>query len=170
MNKSNPKESKLFTLRNLQINNISSCENLKCFIKSQLSNDIVEGPFDVGVLQGNLAVSFRSTEDIKEAWEQLRAGKNTTLWCDGMASGKKKRSHDYDTDNEEDIEKKKPKKRKKKEDDREEKVEKLVEGLKAKHGTTYTPIQFRIWAEMIAGGVHISQDEPPHTTFFNLVL
>ena len=46
-------------------------------IKSQLSDDIIKGPFDVGVVQNNSsAVSFRSAEDIAEFWEYLRNGKN----------------------------------------------------------------------------------------------
>ena len=165
VNKKNSKEFKLFTLRNVKESDIISCENLKSLIRSQLYDDITKGSFDVGVVQSNSSVSFRSVEDLKEVWEQLCAGKNVTLWCDGMASNKKKRSRDCDTEEEEEYEKRKCKKSKKK--DREEEVEELLEGLKAKHGTVYTPMQFRIWAEMIAGGVHISQDEPPCTTMFN---
>ena len=42
--------------------------------------------FDDGFMQSNSAVSFRSTEDLAEVWEQLRMGKNITLWCHGMIS------------------------------------------------------------------------------------
>ena len=31
----------------------------------------------------------------------------------------------------------------------------------------YTPMQFRICAEMIIGGIHASHDEPPSTTMFS---
>ena len=41
-------------------------------IKSQLQNDIIDDSFDVGFMQSNSAVSFRSTEDLAEVWEQLR--------------------------------------------------------------------------------------------------
>ena len=36
-----------------------------------------------------------------------------------------------------------------------------VTSLKSKHGSLYTPMQFRIWAEMIVGEVHTSHDVPP---------
>lgn len=164
VNREKAKECKIFTLRNIKQNDITSCKNLKSLIKSQLCGDIIDGSFDVGVMQNNSAVSFRSAEDLTEIWEQLLVGKSITLWCDGMTSSRnKKRSCD---ELEEESEKRKSKKRKK-DTTREEQVEELIEGLKVKHGTAYTPMQFRIWAEMIAGGVHVSHDEPPSTTMFN---
>ncbi len=123
-------------------------------------------------MQSNSAVSFRSKGGM---WEQLRSGKNITLWCDGMVSmsmsSRKKRKRPCESDLEEDIDEKKEKKSKKKKKDanREDKVE---EELKAKHGKAYTPMQFRIWAEMIVGAEFIlakmSHHQPPCLTELGL--
>ena len=144
---------------------VDSCESLKSVIKLQLLNDIIDDSFDVGFIQSNSAVSFRSTEDLAEVWEQLRMG---TLWCDGMISmaPNKKRKCPSAGDDEE-IPDKKKSKRGTKDTTREDQVEELLEALKAKHGKIYTPMQFRIWAEMIFGRIHASHDEPPSTTMFS---
>jgi hypothetical protein len=43
----------------------------------------------------------------------------------------------------------------------------MVQKLKAKHGdTAFTQMQYRIWSEMIVGGLHPSQNEHPETTMF----
>lgn len=39
--------------------------------------------------------------------------------------------------------------------------------LEVKHGKLYTPMPFKIGAEMNVGGVHISLDDPPSSTLFN---
>ena len=39
-------------------------------------------------------------------------------------------------------------------------MEELLEALRAKDGKVYTPMQFRIWAEMIIAGIHACHDEP----------
>lgn len=44
---------------------------------------------------------------------------------------------------------------------KEDEVQELVESLKEKHNSTFTQMQYRIWAEMIAGGLHGSMDDPP---------
>jgi len=39
--------------------------------------------------------------------------------------------------------------------------------LKKSHGEIYTPMEYRIWGEMISGGVHRSMTDPPKTAMFN---
>ena len=34
------------------------------------------------------------------------------------------------------------------------------------HGSNYTPMQYRIWAEMATSGMHCCMDNPPNTTMF----
>lgn len=137
--------------------------SLKSLIRSQLSHDIVDGSFDVGFMQSsNSAVRFRNAEDLAEIWKQLHEGKNITLWCDGMVSKKKGKKHPTSSDSEEEK-----RQEKKGHSQRRKKVEEVVQGLKAKHGNNaYTHMQFRIWSEMIIGGVHASHDEPLSTTMF----
>jgi hypothetical protein len=162
------KESKVFALRNIKPNEITSCDSLKSVIRCQLSDDIVKGSFDVGVVQNSSsAVSFRSAEDVAETWEHLRTGKKVTLWCDGMLSSKKRKRKcpDEESENEEEYEIE-AKSKKKKESMRADKVDDVVKALKAQHGSLYTPMQFRIWADMIVGDMHTSSEEPPSSTMF----
>ena len=51
---------------------------------------------------------------------------------------------------------------------RDYKVKCCIEELKEKHGqTTYTCMQYRIWAELLSGGVYSSTSEAPtHSTMF----
>lgn len=89
--------------------------------------------------------------------------KNITLWCDGMISSKKRKKDSPDTEDEENE----PRVKKSKATSaREDKVDDLVESLKSKHGNSCSPMQFRIWAEMVVGGVHTSHDVPPSNTMF----
>lgn len=67
------KNQNFLRLEMLKPCDVISCENLRSLIKSQLSQDIVKGSFDVGIVQNSTsAVSFRSPEDITEIWEQVR--------------------------------------------------------------------------------------------------
>ena len=49
----------------------------------------------------------------------------------------------------------------KKKKDRDEKVQKIVDDLKSKHGLKYTMLQLRIWAELISSGLYTNSSEPP---------
>lgn len=172
--KGKPKESKMFTLRNLDPNRIVSCKDLMREIQVQLSEDMTGSTFDVGFIQGNSAVSIRSNKDLVEIWDLVQKGKNIVLWCDGIVLAKenrkenRKRSARVDSDDDSEIEQKRRSKKKKKDDSViEDQVEEIVQKLKAKHGTTtYTQMQYRIWSEMIVGGIHVSQNEHPETTMF----
>ena len=57
-------------------------------------------------------------------------------------------------------------KRSKKQEEREDKVRDTLKELKDKHGNSFSPMQFRIWSEMIAGELHSSLNEPPSTSMF----
>ena len=49
---------------------------------------------------------------------------------------------------------------------KDEEVQKLVESLTKKHGSSFTTMQMRIWAEMISAGLHSDSDNPPSTSMF----
>lgn len=178
--KENKKESKTFTLRNVDSSVVTSCVTLKALIKAQLKGD-VEKDFDIGYQHNNSVVSIRSADDLLEVWSNIRQGKNVTLWCDGLktvdAVIRHKRPANAtevpdEDDDDQDVSRKKPttakpKKKKKNEGAEAEAVESIVEKLKDLHRESgYTPMQFRIWAEMHNGGLHPSLDEPPKTTMF----
>ena len=101
-------------------------------------------------------------------WSELRSTAKLVLWCDGLqgessAKCKQKRGHGCESD---DDEQGATKKRKTKSQDKEEQVQDIVDTLKEKHGSKFTVMQLRIWAEMIAGSIHMSTDDPPGTSMF----
>ena len=164
------KEPKTSTLRDVRPEFMTSCAAVKRLIKAQLSQDITEDDFDIGYLQGNTVVSIRSKADL-ELWEGLRKGFNTTMWCDGMngpAAQNSSLGRKRSTQDDEEAQKNKEKKKKKKKDDesKEEKVEKTIQTLQDKHGKEFTPMQYRIWAEMHVGGYQPSLDEAPSNSMF----
>lgn len=155
------KNSKTFTLRNVSTATVTSVDGLKDLIKTQLLGEVAN-KFDLGYMHGSSVVSLRSKEDILEVWSNVNKGANIILWCDGLLKTNK-RVRDYtSSEEEEEIGKAK---RKKKGVEREERVEMILKELKQRHGeSAYTPMQYRVWAEMSVGGVHISTETPP-TTF-----
>ena len=95
------------------------------------------------------------------------------LWCDGLSDiSKRKRSLTVDeneSDEDHEPEKRSSSKKKKRslaQEEREEKVQNTIDQLKEKHGSTYTPMQMRIWSEMIVGGIHATLDDPPVSSTF----
>jgi hypothetical protein len=40
----------------------------------------------------------------------------------------------------------------------------LIDELKDKHVNNFSPMQYRIWGELIVGGQHVSMDEAPEKT------
>ena len=155
------KEFRNFTLRNLDTEVINCCEELKREVRSQLEEDVTTGDFDVGYVQGtNKVIRIRSRLDIQEFWQNFRKG-NLILWCDGLSKSTSKRSDDTEPTS------KKRKLKPTKDSTKDEEVQKVVEKLMTKHGTNFTTMQLRIWAEMINGGLHSSYDNPPTTSMFS---
>ena len=146
---------KTFTIRNIDISKIKSLCDLKSLIKDNFKEDI-RPVFDVGYIQGSSVIRIRSKEDLAEMWSEVRKSKNTNLWCDGLIEDSKKNSRKRKlvlSDDEESDEGGKPRKKQKDTD------EKVFDELQRKHGQKYTPLQLRIWAELIAGRVYNDMDE-----------
>ena len=51
-------------------------------------------------------------------------------------------------------------------EDKQEMVDDTVNELRSKHGTKFTSLQYRVWAETILSGSHESLDDPPRGSFF----
>ena len=157
------KGSKLFTLRGLDTGKLMSCDKGKHTILDQLED--VKDDFDVGlVVQGNV-IAIRSVHDLKEFWSDVKSGKKVMLWCNGLRETTNKRKQS-DVSDSESLPAKKPKKTILSSEEREEQVMDTIEGLREKHGSAYTPMWFKIWSEMLVGGIHSSLDEPPSSTMF----
>ena len=83
--KGSKKESKMFTLRNIDtaIKLYTSLSILEGVIREQLGDEICQGSFDMGYLRGSNTVTLRNKEDIIEVWANIKNRKNM-MWCDGL--------------------------------------------------------------------------------------
>ena len=164
------KEPKTFTLRNIDTIEVCSSDKLKHVIKTQLKDDIVmnEEDFEVGVFQGTNIVSIRSKEDMMDVCKDMKKGDKIVLWCDGLRTLKRKRRETPQTDEDDSDESRTSlkTKRAKKAEEREDKVHDTIKKLKAKHGSLFSPMQLRIWSEMVVGEIYSRLDEPPSTSMF----
>lgn len=171
------KESaKSFILRSIDCSKVISCGDLKGVIQQQLKQDVISGDFDVGYVQGTNVIRVRSRQDIQEMWPEVVKGK-IMLWCDGLrgnktSAGRLKRKlsefegEELDDDDEDPLFGTTKKKRQPATRSKEGEVQEYVDSLKGKHGTTFTPMQLRIWGEMMVSGLHNSTDDPPNTSMF----
>lgn len=94
------------------------------------------------------------------------------MWCNGLKPADElKPADDHDgSDIDDAIDELKPSKKKKSKkskdvDEINEAVDASVKDLKKLH-PGYTPMQYRIWAEMLNGGTHCSMDNPPTSSMF----
>ena len=138
---------------------VSSCEDLKAAME-----DITSKDFDVGYLQGSKVIRLRSKEDLLEVWGYINVpNSKTTLWCGlesegaSKAGGGSKRRCEPDSDDDMPV---KSGKKSQQSGWRKEEVQDIVDTLCEKHGSNYTPMQLRIWGEMIDGGLHNDTDHP----------
>ena len=152
---------------------MKTCDHLKTLIRAQLQDDIQRtGDFDVGYLQNSTVVSLRSPEDIQEIWSSMIKGTKVTLWCDGLRSravtgtkSRKRRPKD-DSSDESDVDCLEKPKKKTKEEEKDDRVQKIIEDLQTKYDKTYTPMQYRIWNEMIVGGISKGMEDIPTNPLF----
>lgn len=173
--KSTKHTPKTFTLRDVDIASINSRSQLRKVIKEQLQDDLVK-EFDVGYYEGSTVVSIRSPRDLAEVWNNLKAGKKVTLWCDGLkeeecGKNKKRKRVEVTVDSEESDEEeadfqKRSGNKKHKYKLKDKKLEKIVADLKEKHGSTYTALQYRIWAELVDSEL-ANASEPPENSMFS---
>lgn len=181
--KGNKKDSKIFTLRNINPGDVSSVDKLEQVIRDQLHDDISRSDFEVGYLQGSNVVTIRNKDDLVEVWSNVKKGTKVILWCDGLkkksASGGKN-GQELTEDDEEiqevrrrrkraksDEEDGQIRKKRKKNEDKDKKVQATIDLLNENHGDkAYTPMQYRVWTEMHLGGVHPSFDTPPTSSMF----
>jgi len=82
--KGRKKDSKKFTLRNINPDKVSTTHKLECVIRDQLFDEISRSSFDIGYIQGSHTVTIRSKEDLLEVWSNMKKSSNIILWCDGL--------------------------------------------------------------------------------------
>ena len=93
-------------------------------------------------------------------WSCVACERVLTPSSGGLVTEQSKTSRHSDSDDEQ-----RPTKKTKKEE-KDSAVRKCIEDLNAAHTEKYTPMQYRIWAEMKSGGLHDSMITPPATSMF----
>jgi len=71
---------KTFTLRDVNVSQVITRDQLKRVIKLQLAGDVTDD-FDVGYYQATTVVSIRSPQDSMEVWNDVKKGVKVILWC-----------------------------------------------------------------------------------------
>ena len=159
----------MFTLRNIDVVKVDTRDKLKEVIKFQLDNDLVEH-FHVGYYQGTTVVSIRSSQDLKEIWQEMRSGTKVVLWCDGLREHEnfRKRKHNTAFSDDSDSQPRPARKavRSPAIKEREKKIEEIMATLQEKHARKFTQMQYRIWSEMYVGGYFKSLEDHPDTSMF----
>ena len=144
---------------------MASMERLKLYLESALPN-VTLG--DIGYYQKRKKVWLQSQFDLQTVVkEQLSKGKGA-LWC-SMAKPAIVEQHSEACDSEEvpDIPPTSSAKRKKSlVEEKRERVQGIFEDLKGLHQTKYPAPQYRLWAEAINIGRHVSRETPPLGTMF----
>ena len=122
--------------------------------------------FDIGYQHGTAVVNMRTSDDLQEVWANILKGTKVVLWCDGL--NVQKLAEEISDGDDDDIVPPKPKKKKKKKSDLDDTNQAVVEIVKELRelNSGYTPMQYKIWAEMVNGGLHTSMEETPTSTMF----
>ena len=71
--KDSKKDPKIFTLRNIDPDEVSSVHKLERVIRDQLFDEISQSSFDhsIGYIPGSHVVTIRSKEDLLEVWSNI---------------------------------------------------------------------------------------------------
>lgn len=164
----NKREFNMFKLREITDHDLSSPDRLKQAILKQVGADIVSAKLDfpVGFLDKSDKFWINNELDLKDAREVLSNGK-LTLWCIGKDKRGKKRSRERSCDSDENSEEVcSITKRKSVSEERSSRVSDLKAEMREKHGSSYSGVQYSLWAEMIVAGTHESTDDPPRVPMF----
>jgi len=175
----NRKEYRMYTLRDLRMEDIDCSSKFTHEIFSQCGDSVVPKPseMEVGYFHQSKKFWLNNRLDMNDAREILNRGDNLIFWCVGIntpqtvASESRKRAPDQqDSGSDEECEPRKHKKAKKKlskQDERKAMAEEYETTLKEKHQDTYTRFQYKLWAEMLAAGVHTDINTPPAASMFS---
>jgi hypothetical protein len=155
-------EHKVFLLNHVNFGDIETLDSLRDEIFDQFGGDYIDENcgFDLGYYKGSKRIWMRNDGDLKEL-TRLLVARPITLWC----SGRKKKSKKRESSDSED-EQPRNKKKKSSSDERLERVDDIVDELRQKNKSLYSILQYRVWAETIVGGRHVSLDNPPKGSFF----
>lgn len=86
--KGSKKDFKMFTIRNINTDEVHFVDKLQKEVRNQLTEEESQNKFDAGYLQGTDFVTVRNAEDLAEVWTSIKKGTNVILWCDGLKNMK----------------------------------------------------------------------------------
>ena len=167
LSSANKKDFRVYTLRGVRCDQISSPEKLKEIVLSQCGSEVVPpvDKMEIGYYHQCKKIWINNRLDLHDALGCISRAERLTLWCIGTSEQSRKRDTNDSSDEELEFTNKKPKKVSKQEDKRAT-VETYEQQLKEKHGGNYTRFQLKLWAEMLAVGTHSDFDEPPSASMF----
>ena len=139
-------------------------------ISSQCGQEFVPG--DIGYYLVNTKHWIHNRLDINDVWDKVESGSKVTLWCTCIESpssssttttvGKHPR-RDAESDPDPSTKKKKVGTA----DSKKELAVSYEKQLAEKHSNKYTRFQYKLWAEMLASGVHSDTENPPAASMFS---
>lgn len=130
-------------------------------IVDQCGEDVV--PEEIGYFEQATKHWIHNRLDLNDVWDKIEGGAKITLWCMRKESGNssiKSRGKRCNTEDDNKTEKKQ------KLCGSREIAEEHEQELQEKHGSKYTRFQYKLWAEMLASGVHDNKDGPPAASMF----
>lgn len=160
INPMNKKDWQDYTLRGISRETMDTPEKLRQTITDQCGEGVV--PEEIGYFEQATKHWIHNRLDMADVWNKIEGGAKITLWCmrnESVVS--KSRSKRGSTEDESNTEKKKQKLCSSK-----ELAEEHEQELQEKHGSKYTRFQYKLWAEMLASGVHNDMGEPPAASMF----
>ena len=165
----------MYTLRNVELSVMKRPDDIKNEILEQIGGQVVSESleFDLGYYTGKEKKWINNQDDACDALDILKSQNKLTLWCTGVLE-KEKRKRDHSgsesDDNATDTDTRNPKRSKQKHTSaikaKEAERDSIVSELRERHGTTYSAVQYRLWAEMKMGHTWDSLEKhPPYPMF-----
>ena len=150
---------KNYLIRDMHSNDVQSLNGVKTLLLEELGERVPTSfDFDVGFYRGNKQVWMRSDNDVKEFLSILKEKPECVLCYMGRSIKKRRRDHRNSSEESDACHEvaRKSKKNKTTYKDKQKMVDDTVDELRSKHGTKFTSLQYRVWAETILSGSHES--------------
>ena len=170
---SNKKDFKMYTLRNVVLSAMKRPDDIKNEILEQVGGSVVPETleFDLGYYAEKEKKWINNQDDACDALDVLKSQNKLTLWCTGINIEKERRKRDHsesesDDNTAEDTRNPKRSKCTSAIKAREAERDSIVSELRERHGSTYSAVQYRLWAEMKMGHTWDSLEKaPPYPMF-----
>lgn len=160
INPNNKKDWQDYTLRGIKRDTMDSPAKMRQIITDQCGEGVA--PEEIGYFEQSNKHWIHNRLDLHDVWSKIEGGAKITLWCMCNEPGiSKARSTKRSSTEEENKTEKKQKLCSSR-----ELAEEYEKELTEKHGSKYTRFQYKLWAEMLASGVHEAKDEPPAASMF----